>query len=90
MLSDGQVIALSSPNVQILITSFKHWLRNKQHVSSILTLKANNGYDYSQNSCFRRQQTKEKMFMFKIFVRGDGSGNDLMQWMQPSGNLQMA
>ncbi len=30
------------------------------------------------------------MFMFKIFVRGDGSGNDLMQWMQPTGNLQMA
>ncbi len=28
--------------------------------------------------------------MFKIFVRGDGSGNDLMQWMQPTGNLQMA
>jgi hypothetical protein len=50
----------------------------------------NNGYDYTQDSCFLGQQTKEKMFLFKIFVHGDGSGSDLMQWMQPSGNLQMA
>jgi len=90
VLSDGQVITLFLPNIQILVASFKHWLGNKQYVYNILAFKVNNGYDYTQDSCFLGQQTKEKMFLFKIFVHGDGSGSDLMQWMQPSGNLQMA
>jgi hypothetical protein len=46
MLSDGQVIALFSPNVQIWVASFKHWLKNKQYVFNILAFKANNGYNY--------------------------------------------
>lgn len=75
MLSDGQVIALSLSNIQILVASFKHWLGNKQYVFCILVLKANNGYDYIQDSCFLGQTIKEKMFLFMIFVHGNGSGN---------------
>jgi hypothetical protein len=37
-------LALFSPNVWNLIVSFKHQPRNKGYVSSILTLKTNNGY----------------------------------------------
>jgi hypothetical protein len=39
-------LALFSPNVQNLVASFKHRPWNKGYVSSILTLKANNGYCY--------------------------------------------
>jgi hypothetical protein len=37
-------IALSSPNFQNLIVSFKHQPGNKRYVSNILDLKTNNGY----------------------------------------------
>ncbi len=37
-------LALSFPNVQNLIVSFKHRPGNRRHVSSILALKVNNGY----------------------------------------------
>jgi hypothetical protein len=39
-------LALFSPNVQNLNASFKHWQGNKGYASSILALKANNGYCY--------------------------------------------
>jgi hypothetical protein len=28
------------------------------------------------------------MFLFKMSMHGDGSGYDLIKWMQPRGNLQ--
>ncbi len=30
------------------------------------------------------------MFLFKMSMHGDGSGYDLVKWMQPRGNLQTA
>jgi hypothetical protein len=30
----------------------------------------------------------EKMFLFKISIKGDGSGCDLVKRMQPRGNLE--
>jgi len=39
-------LALSSPNVRNLVTSFKHRPRNKRYVYNILVLKVNNGYYY--------------------------------------------
>jgi hypothetical protein len=37
---------------------------------------------------FPRQKFGDKMFMFKIFVDGNGSGCDLVKWMQVGGDLQ--
>jgi hypothetical protein len=81
-------LALSSPNVWNLVISFKHRPKNRGYIYNILVLKVNNGYCYIQDNCFPRQQTKEKLFLFKMFMRGDGSGYDLVKWMEPRGDLQ--
>ncbi len=59
-------ITLSSPNVRNLVASLKHRQGDRGYVSSILTLKANSGYCYIQDSCFLGQQTGEKMFLSKM------------------------
>ncbi len=46
---------LCSPNVQNLVAFLKHQPCNVGYVSSIFAFKANNGYDYIQDSCFPRQ-----------------------------------
>jgi hypothetical protein len=51
-----------------------------------LSLKANSGYDYIQDSCFPGQQFGED-FLFKMSIDGDGSGFDLVKWMQPGGDF---
>ncbi len=83
-------ITLSSPNIWNLIASFKHQLGNKRYISSIFALKVNNDYCFIQDSCFLRQYNGKKMFMFKMSMHGEGSGYDLVKWMQPKGDLQIA
>jgi hypothetical protein len=46
---------------------------------SIIALKVSNGYDYIHDNCFLGQQIGEKVFLFKMFMHGDGSGYDLMK-----------
>lgn len=72
-------ITLSSSNVWNLIASFTHRLRNRRYVSSIFTLKVNNGYYYIQDNYFLRQQIGEEMFVFKMSLHGDGSYFDLVK-----------
>jgi hypothetical protein len=60
---------LCSPNIWNLVASYKQHLGYKRYVSSILSLKANSGYDYIQHSCFPGQQFGE-VFLFKMFVDG--------------------
>jgi hypothetical protein len=72
-------ITLFSPNVRNLDASFKHQLGNIAYVFNILVLKVNNGYCFILDGCFPRQQIGEKMFLFKIFVHGNGSGYDLIK-----------
>jgi hypothetical protein len=43
---------LCSPNIWNFVASYKQHLGNRRYVSSILFLKANNGYDYIQDNCF--------------------------------------
>ncbi len=69
-------ITLSSSDVWNLVTSFKHWLGNRGYICNILILKANNVYYFIQDSCFPRQQTKENVVLFKIFMHGNISGCD--------------
>jgi hypothetical protein len=45
------------------------------------TLQPPNGYYFIQDSCFPRQQIGKKVFFFKTFVHGGGSGCDLVKWM---------
>ncbi len=54
-----------------------------------MSLKANNGYDYIQDSCFLGQQFGE-VFIFKMYIDGNGNGFDLVMWMQFGGDLQAA
>jgi hypothetical protein len=72
-------LTLSSPNVQNLISSFKHQLGNRRNISSILTLKAKNGYYYIQDGFFLGQLIGKKVFLFKMFMHGNGSGCDLVK-----------
>jgi hypothetical protein len=51
-----------------------------------LFLKANNGYDYIQDSCFLGQQFGE-IFFFKMSIDRDGNGFDLVKQMQLGGDL---
>jgi hypothetical protein len=76
-------------NVQNLVASFKHRSRNKRYIYNIFTLKANNGYSYIQDNCFLGQETGKNVFLF-MCMHGDGSGCDLVKWMQLGGDLQTA
>ncbi len=75
----NKFFVVSSPDVWNLIVSFKHQLGNKRYVSNILVLKANNGYYYIQDSYFLGQRIRNKMFLFKMFVHGHGSGYYLIK-----------
>jgi hypothetical protein len=77
---------LCSPNIRDLVASYKQHLGYGRYVSSILSLKANSGYDYIQDSCFPGQQFGE-VFLFKMSIDGDGSGFDLVKRMQPGGDF---
>jgi hypothetical protein len=48
-------IVLFLPNVENLVTSFKHRQGNIRYLSNILAFKTNNGYDYIQNNYFLGQ-----------------------------------
>jgi hypothetical protein len=54
---------------------------------TFLLSKRNNCYYFIEDSCFLGQKTGKKMFLFKMFVHGNGSGYDLINWMQPEGDL---
>jgi len=43
--------------------------------------EANSGYDYIQDSCFPRQQFREKVFPFKMSMDGERGGFDLVKRM---------
>jgi hypothetical protein len=79
---------LCSPNVRNLVASLKHCPGNKGYDFNILALKANSGYDYIQDNFFLKQQFGKKMFIFKMFMDGNGSGRDLVKWMQLGGDFQ--
>jgi hypothetical protein len=74
-------IVLSSPNICNLVASFKHQPRNKRYVTNIFILKAKNGYCFNHDNCFPRQQNGKKMFLFKMFMRGNSNGYDLIKRM---------
>jgi hypothetical protein len=44
--------------------------------------------NYIQYSCFLGQHAREKMFLFKMFVHGNGSGCESVKHMQLGANLQ--
>jgi hypothetical protein len=46
---------------------------------NIIAFKANNGYNYIEDNYFTRQQIRKNVFLFKMFVHGDGGGCDLVR-----------
>ncbi len=78
---------LCSPNIQNLITSFKHNANIQGPMDNILILKLKSPYDYIQDSCFLGQMAKQKVFLFKITLYKLASGVDLVRHMQLGGEL---
>jgi hypothetical protein len=58
-------------------------------MENILFLKSKSLNDYIQDSCFRRQMAKQKLFLFKMLFYGLISGVDLVRHMQPSGRDEL-
>jgi hypothetical protein len=48
---------------------------NDGQVHSVV-FKVSSGYDYIHDNYFPGQQIGEKVFLFKMFVHGNGSGYD--------------
>ncbi len=55
---------LYSPNIPNVITFFKHCPINRSYIDNILLLKFKNHCEYIQNSCFLRQMSNQKVFLF--------------------------
>jgi hypothetical protein len=58
-------ITLFSLNVKILVTSFKHRLGNRGHISSIFAFKAHSGYRFIQEVVFQGNRLERKCFYSK-------------------------
>jgi hypothetical protein len=96
---DGEVpVELHSSHVNVhsfvfsyihnLILLIKHRLGNMGSLDSIFVLKSLSPYDYIQDSCFLEQRSGQKVYLFKMLVKGDGCGVNLIKWMQLGGDLE--
>ncbi len=64
---------LNFPNVRNFVVSFKHCLGGG-YIDSILELQSKSQYDYIQKCYFPRQVLGQKLFIFKMYINGVGSG----------------
>jgi hypothetical protein len=83
-------IPLCSLGICNQIASLKHCFDNSNSLDYILNLKTLFSYNYIHDNCFLGQQTRQKVYLFKIFVNGTTSEFDLVQQMQPDDDLQNA
>ena len=81
---------LNSPSLRNKVTTFKY-LQRFGVMDGITKLRGLNNWAYVQRSMFLGQGNEsDKVFIFKMFEIGLGSGVDLMRWMQPSSTLEHA
>jgi len=79
---------LNSPSIQNEVTSLKY-LRKFRVIDSITKLRGSSTWVFVQESKFPSQGTNvEKVFVFKMFEIGPGSGVDLVRLMQVAGDLE--
>ncbi len=79
---------LSSPNIENLVSSFKHGNFGHGPLDNILQLEQECTYVYIQDSVFPRHGSS-KVYFFKIATKGEGNGVDLVACMQPGRDLEL-
>jgi len=79
---------LSNQNIRNVISSFRS-INQRGVFNNIMTIKKESKFKYIHDSVFLGQE-KEKVYVFKMFIEGPGSGVDLVKRMQPGGDLQNA
>lgn len=81
---------MSSPSIRNKVTTFRY-LRRFGVMDSITKLRGSSKWAFVQESKFPGQGSEsDKVFIFKMSEIGPGSGVDLVQRMQPTGDLENA
>jgi hypothetical protein len=81
---------MSSPSIKNNVTAFRY-IRRFGVMDGIATLRGCNHWAYVQENKFPGQGSdSDKVFVFKMSEVGPGSGVDLVNWMQPGGDLEHA
>jgi hypothetical protein len=79
---------LASPNYRNFVSGSKRFLRSEMRtMDSIMTLKDHSAFKFVYGSRFPGQ-SKDKMFVFKMFVDLLGSGVELVKMMQVGGDME--
>lgn len=78
------------PTFVMLTVLFMHHPINRGYIDNIFLFKSKNRYNYTQDNCFLRQLSNQKVFLFKMSIDGVANSVDLVRQMQLSGDLENA
>ncbi len=74
----------------MLTMLFMHHPINRGYIDNIFLFKSKNRYNYTQDNCFLRQFSNQKVFLFKMSIDGVANSVDLVRQMQLGGDLENA
>jgi len=79
---------LGNPNIRNVISSFCS-NNHRSVIDNIITIKKELKFKFIHDNVFLGQR-KEKVYIFKMFIKGPGSRVDLVRHMQLGGDLENA